>query len=369
LSLKEGTIKKRATSSLDNSENNVPIDSQEDVLIATSVRSRPLRHSVITSKDVQALAIKKFKGRKKGITFNDLIAQFSISKRSAQRKLKDCRKRGILFSLEKHKPQEFYPTCSRAEVIEYLNKKKNVPVDPTGVTSHHNPLEQQKAQNLLDILLMLPFAPPHIHKILLMLHIDREYYATLDKKPHDGNLAKVYEEQIGKTFVTYTYNKNGRVEIAVACNKNPFKLETDDDVTILSYFVGQVKGRMLYHLDDLKERGVPSELQWVLKGCDLNRDVEISDKMQLTLPDIQLKYAGHVFRLYVKALGEKAICRGEESLTLNSTLNKAFDEIRNPGIGVKKELAEIKSMMTDRTELRAAGGYLRFYHPTSIENN
>ena len=123
MSLKEGAIKKRATSSLDNSENNVPIDSQEDVLIATSVRSRCLRHSVITSKDVQALAIKKFKGSKKGITFNDLIAQFSISKRSAQRKLKDCRKRGILFSPEKHKPQKFYPSCLRADRVPLQERK------------------------------------------------------------------------------------------------------------------------------------------------------------------------------------------------------------------------------------------------------
>jgi hypothetical protein len=371
LSLKEGVIEKRATSSLDNSENNVQIDSQEDVPIAISVRSRCLRHSVITSKDVQALAIKKFKGSKKGITFNDLIAQFSISKRSAQRKLKDCRKYGLLFSPEKHKPQEFYPTCFRAEVIEYLYKKENVPVDPTGVTSHHNPLEQQKAQNLLDILLLLPFAPPHIHKILLMLHIDREFYTTLEKKPRDVNLAKVYEEMIGKAFVTYTYNKNGRVEIAVACSKNPFKLETDDDVIILFSFLGQVKDRMLYHLDDQRGRGVPSESRWVLKGCDLNRDVEISDKMQITLPDIQLKYAGRVFRLYVKALGEKAVCRGEESPTLNLTLDNAFNKIRNPYGPLKEELvARIKDMMADRTDLKtaAASGY-RLYHPTWPENN
>jgi hypothetical protein len=336
------------------------------------------RRKNISSKEIEDLALEKFKKSKKGITFLDLREKFGINKKQAQRKLKNCcekdpfpSEKKVLFTPEKHKPQRYYPKCLKTDVIGCLNERNNVPVEPTGVTSHHNPLEQQKAQNLLEVLSLLPFAPPHIHKILLMLHIDREYYATLGKKPRDGNLAKVYEESIGKAFVTYTYNKNGRVEIAVACDKNPFKLETDDDVTILSYFVGQVKDRMLYHLDDLKERGVPSELLWVLKGCDLNRDVEIIDKMQITLPDIQLKYVGRVFRLYVKTLGEKALCRGEESLTSNLTLNKAFDEIRNPGIKeVKKELAEIKSMMmTDRAELKAAGGYLRFYHPTSIENN
>jgi hypothetical protein len=252
-------------------------------------------------------------------------------------------------------------------------KKENVPVDPTGVTSHHNPLEQQKAQNLLDILLRLPFAPPHIHKILLMLNIDREYYATLDKQPSNRNLAKVCKEYIGKAFVTYTYNKNGRVEVAIACDKNPFKLETDEDITILSYFVGQVKDRMLYHLDDPKERGVPSESRWVLKACDLNKDIEINDKMQITLPDIQLKYAGRVFRLYVKALGEKAVCRGEESLTSNLTLDKAFDKIMNPYKELEILIAEMKNMMiADRTEIKtvaAASGYRRFYHPTLTENN
>lgn len=371
MSLKEGVIEKRITSSLDNSENNVPVDPQEDVPIAASVRSRRLSHSVITSKDVKALAFKEFKGSKKGITFNDLITKFEISKKRAQRKLKDCHKGGILFTPEKRKPQKFYPTCLRAEVIEYLYKKKAVPVDPTGVTSHHNPLEQQRAQNLLDILLMLPFAPPHIHKILLMLHIDREYYTTLDKKPRDGNLANVYEEWIGKAFVTYTYNKNGRVEVAIACDKNPFKLETDEDITIFSYFVGQVKDRMLFHLDDPKERGVPSESRWVLKACDLNKDIEINDKMQITLPDIQLKYADRVFRLYVKALGEKAICRGEESLTVNLTLDRAFDKIRNSYEPFKEELiARIKDMMADRRGLKtaAASGY-RLYHPTWPENN
>jgi hypothetical protein len=130
---------------------------------------------------------------------------------------------------------------------------------------------------------------------------------------------------------------------------------------------------MLFHLDDIRERGVPSESQWVLKACDLNKDIEINDKMQITLPDIQLKYVGRVFRLYVKALGEKAICRGEESLTVNLTLDRAFDKIRNSYEPFKEELiARIKDMIPDRTEIKtvaAAAGYRRFYHPTWTENN
>ena len=51
----------------------------------------------------------------------------------------------------------------------------------------------------------------------------------------------------------------------------------------------------------------------------------------MTLPDIQLKYAGRVFRLYIKSLHDKAVYRSEESLTLNrALLPEALDNIRHP---------------------------------------
>ena len=80
-------------------------------------------------------------------------------------------------------------------------------------------------------------------------------------------------------------------------------------------------------------------MEWRLIQCDVNRDVEIDDKMQLTFPDIQLKYADRVFRLYVKSLHDKAVCRGEESLKLNLLLPDAFD--RNPYKSIEKKLDEI----------------------------
>jgi hypothetical protein len=71
-------------------------------------------------------------------------------------------------------------------------------------------------------------------------------------------------------------------------------------------------------------------LNWILKQCDLNKDVEIDNIAQLTFPDIQLKSADRVFRLYVKVIKDKAYCRGEESLTLNQVLPEALDNIRHP---------------------------------------
>jgi hypothetical protein len=180
-----------------------------------------------------------------------------------------------------------------------------------------------------------------------MLFIEKGYYHTLQLESAPRNKAKLYEEYIGKTLTKYTY---GTVEVAVRCSDNPFKLETDDDVNILFSFLGQVKDRMLYHLADPRERMVPPIVDWRLIQCDVNKDVEITDKMQLTLPDIQLMYAWRVFRAYVKLMGEKAVCRGEESLSLkNLSLTDAFDYIRSPNKNLEKQLQEIAAAVKKLT--------------------
>jgi hypothetical protein len=91
-----------------------------------------------------------------------------------------------------------------------------------------------------------------------------------------------------------------------------------------------VRDRFLYHVSDIEEQHVPNLLNWILKQCDLNKDVEIDSTAQLTFPDIQLKSADRVFRLYVKVIKDKAYCKGEESLTLNQILPEALDNIRHP---------------------------------------
>jgi hypothetical protein len=82
----------------------------------------------------------------------------------------------------------------------------------------------------------------------------------------------------------------------------------------------------------LSLRSVPPVIEWLLKACDLNKDIEIDDKAQLTLPGIQLKSACRVFRQYVKSLHDKAVYRSEESLTLNNNhrlrLIEALENIR-----------------------------------------
>ena len=74
--------------------------------------------------------------------------------------------------------------------------------------------------------------------------------------------------------------------------------------------------------------------------------LKYDDKCQLTLPDIQLKHADRVFRLYVKSLHDKAVYRSEESLTLNrALLPEALDNITHPHRLVESKVDELSKQL------------------------
>ncbi|MGC2574543.1 MAG: hypothetical protein WA364_23780, partial [Candidatus Nitrosopolaris sp.] len=86
-----------------------------------------------------------------------------------------------------------------------------------------------------------------------------------------------------------------------------------------------------YLMTDPHERIVPSIMKWLLTGCDINKDVTVSDKLQLTAINIQLKDADRVFRLYIKSLGDKAVYRVEESVKMQCTIVDILRTIRSSG--------------------------------------
>jgi hypothetical protein len=331
----------------------------------------------ISSKEIKNLAVEKFKKSKKGITFVDLREKFGINKSRAQRKLKNCcekdrfpSEKKVLFAPENHKPQRYYPKCLKADVIEYLNERNNVPVNPTEVGHSKHPLsnalEQQKANSMLEVLMSLPMTPLDIHKMQLQTITNREAYNAFNTDLIRGNKAKPHEERIGKALVTYLIYP-GKVMVYIACSNNPFRLETQEDEALLFSFFGQVRDRLLNLLSDISESQVPSILDWCLIECDISKDIEVSNKMHYMGPNIQLKYADRVFRFYIKSLGEKAVGRVEESVKFQVPLFEALNSIRNPSKELKEELiAEIKNITQLNT---AAAGYRRLYHPTWTENN
>ncbi len=69
-------------------------------------------------------------------------------------------------------------------------------------------------------------------------------------------------------------------------------------------------------------------MTWILKSCDVNKDVQIDNMAQLSLPDIQISTAEKVFRAYVKIIEDKAFYRIEKPLTPNEPVTIALEKLR-----------------------------------------
>ncbi len=119
--------------------------------------------------------------------------------------------------------------------------------------------------------------------------------------------------------------------VDVACSNNAFRLQSDSDVSNLLMFFGRVYDRLTFLLNDSFDHLVPPPAHWILLQCDVNRDIEISPFMQVTLPvNVQLKFVERVFRLYVKTLSDKATYRVEESLQVKAPLLEALNALHDP---------------------------------------
>jgi hypothetical protein len=279
---------------------NVPIQSEvivpKDELVHTRILSKR-----ISKKKIEEVAIQKYRTCGKGIDFSDVM-KFRCSKAKAQRILKDCCRQRmgkdgtlhapILFrSPKRTSPQRYYPSVLKADIFEKLKQRGNVPIELTEVTSSNRPLsnlvvQQLKAQNLLDILHLFGSSPLYIHKLQLQLSLGSGYYTDIQKTSSKHNKAKQHEEKIGTSIVKYLVYPKGKVMVFVACSNNPFKLEDETDVSILYSFTGQVRDRLLYLVTDPHERIVPPIMKWILTGCDINKDVTVSNLLQLTAINI-----------------------------------------------------------------------------------
>ena len=151
--------------------------------------------------------------------------------------------------------------------------------------------------------------------------------------------------------VIYKFNKNGSIEIEIACSKNPFPIETDNDVNNFFVFLGQVKDRLAIILNDPRERIVPPVDKWILKYCDFNKDIELDDKNigQLMDLNIQIKYAGEAFRLYVKNLEDRFALRGEKVMKVNQPITTFMnDAILNPLHLIDNKINEFANILKDQ---------------------
>jgi hypothetical protein len=77
------------------------------------------------------------------------------------------------------------------------------------------------------------------------------------------------KKNIGGRHVTYRLSPNGTVEVYIATTDTPFRIERDEDISLLFAFLGQVRDGFLYHISHIKEKHVPNPLNWILKQCEL----------------------------------------------------------------------------------------------------
>ena len=136
-------------------------------------------------------------------------------------------------------PQKYYPASEKADVIEYMKKKKMVPTDPTEVTTSlitpfsksryplSNIMESEKANSFLEALILIPYQPAYIHNIHLQVDIDCNEYEDIIGKEEARSRSKEHEERIGPVKGmpndTYMIYPRGRVMVYVKCSENPFR--------------------------------------------------------------------------------------------------------------------------------------------------
>jgi hypothetical protein len=191
-----------------------------------------------------------------------------------------------------------------------------------------DPLGQQKAETFHEVLTQLSSSLLYIHKMQIQSFIDKENHGLLATLPLKGT-ARFGIERIGNHTVEYNIHPNGSVMIYVTCSYRPFRLYEEHDVLDILLFLGRVEDRLKDVLSDTKDRVVPPVKQWILKGCDVNKDIEIGRKAQLTLPDMQIPFFEKTLRAYVKPIGDRVYYRVELSLEPDGQIEQALDCLRS----------------------------------------
>jgi hypothetical protein len=318
--------------------------------------------------------------RNKGVTIRDIQATFGVSKQQSQRKLKYFHARRILFTakdlirqglelpptFKNYRPQRYYANTLKGDILRKMKEDYGNVLIRTTESPRENhstsfavfqALEEQKANSFFEVLRRLPFSYAYIHKINLIFSIGKKNYketSEIMERPIGNG-----EECLGRNRrLYYKYHPNGTVQLFIASTKYPVKIQNENDVNSFFSLMGQVKERVINHISDTTEDIIPEVNNWILKQCDINKDIPITDKAQIYLPDIQLKTAGRVFRMYVKSLQHSSADRCEESKEVNLSLS-SLPELIFPELQLSKKI-DILSYKIENLPLRINSSA---YHP------
>jgi len=187
-----------------------------------------------------------------------------------------------------------------------------------------------KASNLQELLSRLSSSRLYIHKLQIWTCIAPKYYDELDIKPDDPvNQAKIYEVRIDQSRdmpnVKFVISPNGTVMIYIINSEHPFPLSTEQDVSDILVFLGRVQEILSSLFSDTRGIIVRRARTWILKECDVNKDIEIDGLAQITLPDMQIPLFE---RGNVKPIDGKVFYRFELALAPNHPIEMALEQIR-----------------------------------------
>lgn len=92
----------------------------------------------------------------------------------------------------------------------------------------------------------------------------------------------------GSMSLKFTIYPNGTVMIYLSCSENPFRLKFEDDISTIMTFLGRIEERLRNLLSDRRSIIASPVNKWILKNCDVNKDIEIDSLTQLSLTNMQM---------------------------------------------------------------------------------
>ncbi len=116
--------------------------------------------------------------------------------------------------------------------------------------------------------------------------------------------------------------------IHLVCSEKPFRLCYEEDISNMMTFMGRVEDRLRHLFNDTRDQIILPVSKWILKECDVNKDIEIDGITQLTLQDMQMPSFEKALRGYVKVIENKAYYRAEKTVTPNAPITSALEMLR-----------------------------------------
>lgn len=189
------------------------------------------------------------------------------------------------------------------------------------------------------VLPLLPTVPLQVHNIHLKCEDSTTCYQSLQLPSYRKNIGKYQILNIDNIPVSYVFYPNGTIDTYTRNSEKPFRLQTEKDRVNLIAFIRKIKESLPPLVT------VPDVEQWEFTEFDINRDVRISDLLHISCVKVQVKHADHLFRVYIKKIGNDTFCRVEETKNLEIPVIEAINYLFNPYVRIERQLAGIQHLL------------------------